>query len=783
MKLLGEIKNKRYYTRLILWTAIIALVPIIVLSTLSYVGIKRNMETQLNDTTQIYLKQCENAIDIVLKQVGQSMHQLTIDADFKEYENFYNGSYYEAIRGGFKEEDLPMLYNYLTKKAKILDKLNVYRSANNFVDSVYFYDTNKNIVLTDNKFEYKFEDFYDQAWFGLIKDIEIFPIILDTRIARQYDNQFKDVISIVYKTVNAKDNNNFIVINIDQNYLFNSLSNEVQDQLGRAFFILSKDNKAIIKAPDDYTYQSIVENKRLEDYLQSDIGMFKQQINHKKYIVNFIKNDVLNWTFVTTLGYDEFYKTTNAIRNLLIIFTVLIGMLTMIVVVISSKRMYKPILNIVNFIKSNIRGDEPRETSVEDIDYINNSIRMVYDNYMDICDKLDKNLPDYKERFMYFLLQYNRYTYDEIVEKMNFIGIDLDTRDLVVIVVNIEYMNYVLGDVSKVNDDISSIKAVIEDSVNQHVKGIVLYGNLNKFTIVLNANKEHFKDIFRFSENLKNELKKEVHIRVSLGISKICENITNLSQAYKEANEALKYRDISNHYDVIYIDQIKIRNRQFMTYPKENVEVINSHLRMGNKKEALDNLNEMIDGFMVDNKYTYYSDIQKIFIRFLNSINSTLNELGLELNDIFPEENVYQTLLQMNTIDEIKSWSEKIIVEISDYIISAVDDKKNKYIEEINTYLEGNPLKDITLSTVAEHLALNPSYVSKMFKEHIGKGFTEYLTDYKVKKSKELLVNTDLKIQDICTEMGYSNSYYFIKIFKKYTGLTPGEYRKAKATM
>lgn len=782
MKLLGEIKNRRYYTRLILWTAIIALVPIIVLSTLSYVGIKRNMETQLNDTTQIYLKQCENAIDIVLKQVGQSMHQLTIDADFKEFENFYNGSYYEAIRGGFKEEDLPMLYNYLTKKAKILDKLNVYRSANNFVDSVYFYDTNKNIVLTDNKFEYKFEDFYDQAWFGLIKDLEIFPIILDTRIARQYDNQFKDVISIVYKTVNAKDNNNFIVINIDQNYLFNSLSNEVQDQLGRAFFILSKDNKAIIKAPDDYTYQSIVENKRLEDYLQSDIGMFKQQINHKKYIVNFIKNDVLNWTFVTTLGYDEFYKTTNAIRNLLIIFTVLIGMLTMIVVVISSKKMYKPILNIVNFIKSNIRGDEPKETSVEDIDYINNSIRMVYDNYMDICDKLDKNLPDYKERFMYFLLQYNRYTYDEIVEKMNFIGIDLDTKDLVVIVVNIEYMNYVLGDVSKVNDDISSIKAVIEDSVNQHVKGIVLYGNLNKFTIVLNANKEHFKDIFRFSENLKNELKKEVHIRVSLGISKICENITNLSQAYKEANEALKYRDISNHYDVIYIDQIKIRNRQFMTYPKENVEVINSHLRMGNKKEALDNLNEMIDGFMVDNKYTYYSDIQKIFIRFLNSINSTLNELGLELNDIFSEENVYQTLLQMNTIDEIKSWSEKIIVEISDYIISAVDDKKNKYIEEINTYLEGNPLKDITLSTVAEHLALNPSYVSKMFKEHIGKGFTEYLTDYKVKKSKELLVNTDLKIQDICTEMGYSNSYYFIKIFKKYTGLTPGEYRKAKTT-
>ena len=389
MKLLGEIKNKRYYTRLILWAAIIALVPTIILSTISYLSIKKNMEKQLNDTTQIYLKQCENAIEIVLKQVSQSIHQLTIDADFKYYENFHNGNYYEAIRGGFKEEDLPMLYNYLTSKAGILDKLNVYRSSNNFVDSVYFYDTNKNIVLTDNKFEYKFEDFYDQAWYELIQGSDIFPVILDTRTARQYDNEFKNVISIVYKTINAKDNNNFIVINIDESYLFNSLSNEVQDQLGRSFFILSKDNKAIIKANDDYIYESIIENKRLEDYLQRDLGMFKQKINHKKYIVNFIKNDPLNWTFVTTLSYDQFYKTTNSIRSLLIIFTVIISMLTMIVVIISSKRMYKPILNIVNFIKSNIRDDESKEDLIEDIDYINNSIRMVYDNYLDICDKLE----------------------------------------------------------------------------------------------------------------------------------------------------------------------------------------------------------------------------------------------------------------------------------------------------------------------------------------------------------------------------------------------------------
>jgi two-component system, response regulator YesN len=774
MKLFGFPDIKRYYLKLIIYTTIVALIPILILSSFVYLGIKRDFRSRLNDATLSYLKQSENMVGIVIKQVDQSINQLIIDSGFNEFENFYNGDYYESVIGGFKDEDLPMLYKYLESKNRVFEKLSVYKSSNNFVDSVYFYDSSKKIILTDKQIQYKYDEFYDTEWFENIIGVNSFPAILDTRSARQWNNKYKDIISIVYKTISEKDYNNFVVINIDAQYLYNNLSENIEDKRGGTFFILSKNNKAIIKDRKDNIYKGIIEGKQLYNYLENNSGIFEQKINDKRYVVNFIENDVLHWRFITAISHNELYAGINYIRNLLAAITVIIIILTLIAIIISSKNMYSPISNIVTFIRRNIRndeGDSSKEVSLGEIDYISDSIRMVHDNYVDIHNKLEKNLPDYKQSFIHALLQYNNYEYKEIMEKLEFLGIHFDAKEFAVIIVSIEEIN---------NSCILRTKNIIESNLNACFKGIVV-NDKNKFAIVINCDKDRFTEIFEFAESLKNELYKEIDVKVSIGVSRLCDNILNLSHAYNEAVEALKYRDISEKYDVIYIDNIQIRNKQFIAYPKERVEVINTHIRAGNKKEALESYNEMVKLLFMNNKYVYYSGIQQISIRFLNSINNAINTLGVELNDIFQYENLYQELLKMDNLQDINMWFSNIISQITDYINSAINEKKGKYLEQINRYLADNLESNITLNTVAEHLRLNPSYVSRMFKECMGKNFIEHLTEYRIEKSKELLVNSKLKVQDICTKMGYSNSYYFIKVFKQYTGLTPGQYRKSYA--
>jgi YesN/AraC family two-component response regulator len=98
--------------------------------------------------------------------------------------------------------------------------------------------------------------------------------------------------------------------------------------------------------------------------------------------------------------------------------------------------------------------------------------------------------------------------------------------------------------------------------------------------------------------------------------------------------------------------------------------------------------------------------------------------------------------------------------------------------EKAVRYLTENLEKDISLDNAAELVNLSPSYFSKIFKEVMGVAFTNYLTDLRIEKAQELLLQTDLSIQEIGFRVGYNTPAYFIKQFKAKFGYTPYDYRR-----
>ena len=85
--------------------------------------------------------------------------------------------------------------------------------------------------------------------------------------------------------------------------------------------------------------------------------------------------------------------------------------------------------------------------------------------------------------------------------------------------------------------------------------------------------------------------------------------------------------------------------------------------------------------------------------------------------------------------------------------------------------------RQITLDETAEHVHLHPSYFSTLFKQSTGSSFKEYLNMVRIEESKRLLANTDFSIIDIAIAAGFEDQSYFSKVFKKYTGITPKQYR------
>ncbi|MBR1823186.1 MAG: helix-turn-helix transcriptional regulator [Ruminococcus sp.] len=90
-----------------------------------------------------------------------------------------------------------------------------------------------------------------------------------------------------------------------------------------------------------------------------------------------------------------------------------------------------------------------------------------------------------------------------------------------------------------------------------------------------------------------------------------------------------------------------------------------------------------------------------------------------------------------------------------------------------NNYMDEN----ISLRSVAEAVGLSPSYLSALFKREIGQNLSEYLTNVRIRRSKELLCCTSKMIYEIAYDVGFRDYRYFSQIFKKYTGQTPRQFQ------
>lgn len=114
---------------------------------------------------------------------------------------------------------------------------------------------------------------------------------------------------------------------------------------------------------------------------------------------------------------------------------------------------------------------------------------------------------------------------------------------------------------------------------------------------------------------------------------------------------------------------------------------------------------------------------------------------------------------------------------------SSIQDKSPKLKELIQIsvkYIHNNFERDISLGDVAKFVFLSPSYFTRAFKEEMGISPISYLLKVRVKRAEELLADTDQKISDIALSVGFSNQQRFNEIFKKYSGMTPLQYRKTQ---
>ena len=143
-------------------------------------------------------------------------------------------------------------------------------------------------------------------------------------------------------------------------------------------------------------------------------------------------------------------------------------------------------------------------------------------------------------------------------------------------------------------------------------------------------------------------------------------------------------------------------------------------------------------------------------------------------------KDMYTRALNMDSVDAVMDICHTLINRMEETETVQEKQETNGYVQALLEMLKHDCGSNMNLSAAADKLGLSSVYLSKVFKRVTGVNYTQYLTDCRMERAKELLLADNAQVQEIAESLGYSQGHYFSKIFKQYTGLSPSEYMRKK---
>lgn len=219
-------------------------------------------------------------------------------------------------------------------------------------------------------------------------------------------------------------------------------------------------------------------------------------------------------------------------------------------------------------------------------------------------------------------------------------------------------------------------------------------------------------------------------------------------------------------------------------YPVEFERKLIDAVRQANKAEARHALNELL-GFLlssslVDSRYRFRERIDEL----VSVISHSALRAGVSAEVVFPaNERCRGEMRFMNSEDQMCSrvhhFTEQVIGMVQNLYDVEFDDFKYRAV----SYIHENYRHHVSLDQAAETLGFSPSYFSRTFKEHMGCTFVTYVNEVRIQAAKSELISTDKDIAQIADSVGFDSVSYFIRVFKRETSMTPGNYRSRRGRL
>ncbi|KRE86307.1 hypothetical protein ASG89_09785 [Paenibacillus sp. Soil766] len=743
---------------------IVILLPIVALSYASYNFTVSTLEDELSQATIHSSKQKKGSIENMIVEMQSIAIRIGLDGRIASFLNDSANS-------------------FLLNETR--DILKTAASANEAIQSIDFYAKDANLIIASDGYTRTYTESQKDIWIKEGMTSGSSGIWLSSRQGNEIDLN-KIVTYVVKVPVQRKEFQGLLAVHVHEFALSNLLqkmegnrhtATYILDNLGN---VVSTSNTAALDP--EYVRQLFVESGK--DQAVNGYRIMKQ--DGSRNLITYDKSLHNQWSILTETPLHYLLSKLSYVRTVAWVTCVLLVVLGIILSYFMSRKMVSPIQSLINkTLPYNKKGDAAKGARPlkNELDTISHILDHVFSKNESWEQQFRMNLPVLRERFLLALINNKFNSMHEINGKLDYLHLQFPYEQYVAFLIEIDDFSLLVDSYSVMDQNLykyAIINIADEIAAERHIS-LGAESDENQLVLLVNASgspQELKQDLAALGEQIKTVIYQLLKISVTIGIGNSYTQIMQTHYSYKEASEVIRAKIVAGINTVLFYEDL-VKEADFEFYlPPHFATHMNNFLKAGQLDEALGSLEELYLQIKTKTKLNE-EVIFRTYSLIIEDILRNLQEFNVNTEAIFGKNhNLFRELASKETIHAIHEWTCGIVRRIHESL-QQLQPKKNTYIDTVLTYMDHHFHQDLSVEMIAEQVNLNHAYLSRMFKQEVGKTILEYLTLKRLEVSKVLLKESEQTIHEIATGVGYNNVNSFIRFFKRYEGLTPGDFRKS----
>jgi two-component system, response regulator YesN len=724
------------------------------------------------------LKQLQQAVDTRLSTI----HKLSVEVSLNPRINSLVN-----LRDSMDSYDrLEML--------KVISDLKNYKVANGFINKIYIYFKQHDFIISSDA-RYDTEDFYKLYYKDYAIEYPDWQKLVSGNHSFQYlpvplkynDKNTKNTITFLQSLPMTQRNANNATLVIEMNGQAIQSSIEQLNVISQGTIFILDENDNILLTTKEITLPGSLNFNNLNK--AQDI--FESKFKNEKMMISYIKSDITNWKYISIIPQSVFQQRIKYAYQIFFTSVMLCLVIGGGIAYFLTKRNYNPLDKLISLFNIKTNMMEVEESVYNEYDFIEKSIINIIREKEKVYNTLDQQMDVLKNNFLSRLIKGQLDSNISFQDTCQTYNIYLDGNCFGVILFYLEdFSNLYFNTEAKAANSEEIIKTVhfilkniVEDKLREKYKGYMAVVNDMPVCIV------NFKedagqvnnDLEKIIAEAKEFIEKRFAIYFTASISNAHIGLEGIATGYEEAIQAIEYKMLVGNNRIILYENVKNTthdNGLLNNYMSEQEQFMNC-IRIGDYKSAKNLLREVFKMNFSDSMPSMEVAKCRMF-GLINIMVNAISEISISCkNEFVKDTNILEQLVRCRTINELQIKMIDILDKAEEHFKEEKKSEGTELIRDITEFIENNYCNpDLSVSMVAEEFNMSIVTLSKFFKKHSRTGMLDYIHQIRIEKSKIFIRDGKLSVKEIAEKVGYYNSAAFIRVFKKYEGITPGKHKE-----